>query len=339
MLRLACISCLSVSLLTVGACSTARPVKSATTGADPADVAEALVAEPSPQAAATAQEVEEVSAGPVRRIYSQVSQNRSRAKTAEFVQVDSREGRLAGTLLDRAELPVSQYMDLHSGRPNRPKLNWSKVRRAEAFFIEFNPPMEEWPSLSGSGQAVAQQATLTACGSDGVPFTSGSAQRRVWHDGTETIETSAGTFKDCTRLRAETELRFGRWATIQVEETAWLSPQAGVVRRTEHLHGRAVVILRFNSTYRYDLKSFEPASEARLVSDVKRQPAAPGGAETPEEISPNSRHGAPQVRSDQSDWPSWQFASRWARLAIHIERSRAGPRVAGLAVDYAGGGE
>jgi hypothetical protein len=223
--------------------------------------------------------------------------------------VETAEGRVAGTLLDRASLPVSQYMDLHSNRPQRPRLSWPRVRRAEAFFVEFDPPMEEWPTVAEAQPMLEQHATLTACGPDGIPFSRGDARRRVWHEGVETIRTPAGAFTDCLRVRSETELTFGRWASIRVQETAWLHAQAGVVRRTERIHGHAIIIFRFDSTHRYELEIYDGAlTSGRLVN------------------SP------PDPAVDSSGVLTHR---RWARLAIHLERTGARPRVAGLAVDWA----
>ncbi len=304
-------------VLTLGGCRSAAPTRSAAP-IEPSGGSFTHTDAPSP-----AEDSEHAAnAGPVRRVYSQVTAGKSKAKSVEFVQVDGAEGRLAGTLLDRAKLPVSQYMDRHSQRPTRPQLNWPHGRRAEAFFIEFDPPMEEWPQVVREDRPTDQHAGLIAFGSDGLPFTHGKARRRVWHDGVETIRTPAGKFADCTRLRAETDLRFGRWASLRVQETAWVSPDAGVVRRTERITGHAIFIFRFDSTHRYELTSHDPTASARLVRHSPSDSASPvdkgeSGGGVSEEVS--ARNSAPK---------------RWSRLAIHIERAGARPRVAGLAVDW-----
>lgn len=281
-------------VLAAGACRSADPVS--------------LAAPPVGSSAVLSQSsgTESAAAGSSRCVYSQVNTSARQAKANEFVQIDTPSGRLAGTLIGRAEFPVSQYLDPDSRGRDRPELNWPPHRRAEAFFVSFDPPMEEWPPGSGEERVSEQRAKLVAYDSYGVPFTEGRARRRVWHEEYETVQTPAGTFENCSRLRSDTELRFGWWAGMHLYETAWLSADGLVVRRMERITGHAMVILRFDSTHRYDLQSLESIPiAARLV-------------ETASEVNHAAAPASP----------------RWARLAIHLERAASRPRVAGLAIDW-----
>jgi hypothetical protein len=156
--------------------------------------------------------------------------------------------------------------------------------------------MAEWPTGVRAGAPVEWQAKTTVYDRLGVPFAQGSAVRRVWWEGNETIEANGASYMDCARLRAETDLYFGWWASFRLRETVWLAQRVGIVRRVERISGRALLLFRFDSEHEYDLQAKE--------IDV------------------------PKTESSYSP-------RRWARLAIHLDRSLPRPRVGGLAVEWA----
>ena len=177
-------------------------------------------------------------------------------------------------------------------------MNWPSPPRkgSEALFAEFDPPMAEWPAGVRGGTPVEWRAKMTVYDRLGVPFAYGSAARRVWWEGSETIEVNGASFADCVRLRAETDLHFGWWASFRLRETVWLAERVGIVRRLERLSGRALLLFRFDSEHEFVLRSHEIEASKTEASSSPR---------------------------------------RWARLAIHLDRSLPRPRVGGLAVEWA----
>jgi hypothetical protein len=233
------------------------------------------------------------------RTYVRTNPARREGPPFLFVQTEDEHGRAGGSLTGRLEWPLSRYLDPHSDRSDRPIVKWPSPPRkgSEAFFVEFDPPIAEWPAGLRAGGPVEWRAKMTAYDRYGVPFAQGSAARRVWWEGSETIEANGASFADCVRLRAETDLYLGWWASFRLRETVWLGERVGVVRRVERLSGRALLLLRFDSSHQYVLQG----AEADL-SSAEASPALP---------------------------------RRWARLAIHLDRSLPRPRVGGLAVEWA----
>jgi len=148
-----------------------------------------------------------------------------------------------------------------------------------------------------AGAPAAWQAKMTMYDRDGVPFAYGSATRRVWWEGYEAIETDGASYVDCVRLRAETDLHFGWWASFRLRETVWLAQRVGVVRRLERFSGRALLLMRFDSEHEYVLREHQMETSKTEVSSVQPH--------------------------------------RWARLAVYLDRSIPRPRVGGLAVEWA----
>jgi hypothetical protein len=215
---------------------------------------------------------------------------------APYVQSEDEHGRVEGTLVGQVEWPLSDYLDPHTARPDRPRMSWPSPPRngTEALFAEFDPPMAEWPEGVRAGAPVEWQAKMTVYDRLGVPFAYGSAARRVWWEGNESIEGNGATYVDCVRLRAETDLYFGWWASFRLQETVWLAEGIGIVRRVESIGGRALLLFRFDSEHQYVLETHE-------IEAIKTEaPASP---------------------------------RRWARLAVYLDRSIPRPRVGGLAVE------
>jgi len=232
------------------------------------------------------------------RMYSRTNPSRRGESPAPYVQSEDKHGRVEGTLVGQVEWPLSEYLDPHTARPDRPRMSWPSPPRkgTEALFAEFDPPMAEWPTGVRGGAPVEWQAKLSMYDRDGVPFAQGSAARRVWWEGNETIEGNGESYTDCVRLRAETDLHFGWWASFRLRETVWLAQTVGIVRRVERISGRALLLFRFDSEHEYTMRAHEIEASKTEASSSPR---------------------------------------RWARLAIHLDRSLPRPRVGGLAVEWA----
>lgn len=233
------------------------------------------------------------------RRYIRTNPSRRDESPAPYVQNEDEHGRVEGSLMGQEVWPLSEYLDPHSVRPDRQRMNWPSPPRtgSEALFVEFDPPIAEWPSDVRANASVEWKAKMTAYDRFGVPFAQGSVVRRVWWEGNESIEAEGTSYSDSVRLRAKTDLYFGWWASVRLRETVWLARHVGVVRRIERLSGRALLLFRFDSEHEYVLREHE-------------------------------------MEVSQTDASSSQ-SPRWARLAIHLDRSLPRPRVGGLAVEWA----
>lgn len=234
----------------------------------------------------------------VDRSYARTNPNRPKDPPMPYVHSEDEHGRVEGSLLGRVEWPLSEYLDRHSDRPLRPRLKWPTPPRrgSEAIFVEFVPPVDEWPEGVRIGEPVEWKAEMSAYDRLGVPFARGSATRRVIWEERDTVEADGTTYTDCLRLRVETDLSFGWWAIIRLRETVWLARNIGIVRRVERINGHALLLFRFDSTYEYVLQTHEADASSQQMSAPHR---------------------------------------RWARLAIYLDRSIPRPRVGGLAVEWA----
>ncbi len=232
------------------------------------------------------------------REYVRTNPSRRGESPIPYVQSEDGNGRVEGSLVGQVEWPLSGYLDRHSDRPDRPRMNWPSPPRkgTEALFVEFGPPIAEWPARLRADAPEEWQAKMSLYDRLGVPFAQGLAARRVWWEGRETVEVGGTFHTDCVQLRAETDLHFGWWASFRLRETVWAAPGVGIVRRQERLSGRALLLFRFGSEHEYDLQTHK--------------------------IESSKTGASPTLR-------------RWARLAVYLDRSLPRPRVGGLAVEWA----
>jgi len=236
-----------------------------------------------------------------QRLYVRTDLSEPQKLSSPYRQATTISDRLEGSLYGLSMQPLAAYLDPHGHRRDRPHLDWpAGPERSHEFFVEFDRPLAEWPLRINRQAPAVMRSRLKAYDGDGLPFADGSAVRRVWFEGYEDVAFDRVQYAECLRLRAETELRFGWWASVRLQEHVWLVRDVGVVRRVERLAGRAL-LTRFRSAHRFDLKSHEPlnAQTTDCPTFVPRPPSAP----------------------------------RWSRLAIHLDRSLPNPRVGGLIVE------
>jgi hypothetical protein len=241
---------------------------------------------------------------PATRTYLQVNSDDPGELSRRYEQRYGFAGRIGGSLIGRFDWPLAPYFDRDSNRPNRPRVAWptGEERAVEAFLIEFDPPIAEWPAAIRPGEAVEAMTRMRAFDRWGIPFTEGSARRWVRLGGIEDVVSGGATFADCVRLESDTDLWFGWWAFVGLRETVWFARGGGLVRRVERIKGNALLIFRFNSTYEYE-----------LLDEAVAQP------------------------STEAVGAAHELPRRWARLAICLDRGVPRPRIGGLAVEWSKG--
>ncbi len=224
-----------------------------------------------------------------------------RSAAKEYGRRSFPQGRVEGHLLDRIQWPLDQYIDRASNRPDRPRIPWptGAERAVEAFLIEFDEPVTEWPEHIQEGEIHHQASGMRAYDRWGIPFSRGSLSRTIWLHGTEEACGSGSKYRDCVRLESVTDLRFGWWAHVALQESVWFARSVGPVRRIERFSGSALLVFRFRSVTDYEL----------------------------------SRHSTDSSPSDQADALSGA-PRRWVRLAVSLVKGIPRPRLGGIAVEW-----
>jgi len=238
---------------------------------------------------------------PATRVFVRTNSNDSSESQTMYEQREETAGRIGGSLIGRVDWPLARYFDRDSNRPDRPRIPWptGDERAVEAFLIEFDPPIAEWPTTIQTGESVEAMTRMRAYDRWGIPFADGAARRWVRLGGFEAVVVGETTYADCMRLEADTNLWFGWWAFVRLRETVWLARERGLVRRIERINGNALLIFRFNSAYEYQWTDAGPTT---TVND-----------------SNTNRERVP--------------SGRWVRLAICLNRGTPHPRIGGLAVE------
>ncbi len=234
-----------------------------------------------------------------RLAYRRYEPGRGMVESERYTQDSYDWGQAEGTLLLRDVHPIARWLDPPARAADQPLCDWPKGggRNAGALFLEFDPPVIEWPGDLPAVGSHVQVGKVTAYGARGVPFARGSVTRTVHGEGLDDIALSDIHYAACLRLTSRTELRFGFWSTVRLEERVWLVDGIGIVRREQRVVGVAMLLFPFGSRHVYELASHEPLAVA------------------PRERALRGR--------------------RWHRLAIYLDRVIPRPRVSGLVVEWA----
>jgi hypothetical protein len=203
-----------------------------------------------------------------------------------------RQGRLAeGIFMGRSILPLEDYLETENPNEGRPA---SPLDENEwAVFFELDPPIDPFPSEMSKDQELVTETVLRYYDRAGNLQGRGTLRRTAAFEGFEDIQTQAGFFENCLRMRVDLRIHFPWAMSMDWTTYRWLSIEAGEVRRIERYSGM-FFILYFRSAYEYLLTS----------SDVAR---------TSEEERPLPRF--------------------WEHGLYGLERGLPRPRLSGLVVD------
>ncbi len=276
------------------------------------------------------------------RVYLRTNLKDSKDVPVLYERRDNTNQRAEGRLCSVRSKPIASYLAPPKVRNHVVRFPWPDKKKpvGPAFFIEFDPPVAEWPErLTGSDDALVN-ANMNVYDRAGNLFARGTAARRVRLEGYETIEVGGNVYPDCLSLSSEIAFHFGWWATFRLSEQMWVSTEAGLLRRTERVHGVALLMFRFDSLYQYELVS---GSDAQQLVEAE---ISPGENQFPKKRSHEEpSHGKPPHDMHSKENPSEkeipQSSSRihslphWTRLAIYLDRDVPRPRVGGLLIEYA----
>lgn len=152
--------------------------------------------------------------------------------------------RIDGMLYGHALADLAEYI---SGR----RTDWPQAD-FPVYFIEFDPPIPEWPSQITSGIQAEWNAGIICHPMGGAPL-SGTAIRQVWLEGREDVTVRGETYTNCVVLGSNTVFDLGLLLAMEMKERVWLSEGTGVVRRTQTVAGRILGLIGLSATYEYDL--------------------------------------------------------------------------------------
>lgn len=254
---------------------------------------------------------------------------------------DDTNQRAEGRLCSVRSKPIASYLAPPKIKNHVVRFPWPDKKKpvGPAFFIEFDPPVAEWPErLTGSDDALVN-ANMNVYDRAGNLFARGTAARRVRLEGYEIIEVGGIVFPDCLRLSSEISFHFGWWATFRLSEQMWVTPDAGLLRRTERVHGMALLMFRFDSLYQYELVSGSDSQQlvkAEISPSENRIPKK----QSHNEPSHEKLQHETLLRENALEKEISQSASHvhslphWTRLAIYLDRDVPRPRVGGLLIEY-----
>jgi hypothetical protein len=168
-----------------------------------------------------------------------------------------------GILVDRPIPEMNSVLQPRKNpdRPTRTALE-TFLEGNTACIVAFEPPAQLYPESLAPGMTVREEVKLYYYGRDGRYGTHGTVTREVTLEGLESVDTPAGRFEDCLRLRVKTVfslLNWGMWANLT--DYVWLAKGVGEVRRIERIEGAAWIFL-FDGTAEYRLVRHEPATDA-----------------------------------------------------------------------------
>jgi hypothetical protein len=229
-----------------------------------------------------------------------------------------------GLLEQRPFPPVSHYIGQPEDRAASPATQPAARGRAAAplrgglgLLFELEEPLPPIPTELSETEPHTASTTIRYFDHHGKLDSEGTISRVAEIEGIEDVETPAGLFENCLRVRVDLTFRFGRAHVVEWTSYMWLSPELGEVRRIQRMWGR-VWVLWFSSAHEYKLVSFEP-EEASLTAF--RTEGSPG----------DSAGGA---------GPGWMHpglgpTGAWSQGAILLDQSFPHPRIGGMVVDFA----
>jgi len=220
--------------------------------------------------------------------------NQSRGRSAIVKPADCLEADLVGRwVYERSELvgrpddppvtyarvirPGRRSEGVFVGRPIQPLENYllddreadsqpsSPLKSNEwGIFFELDPPIDPYPPELADKKTLVAKTALGYHDGTGRLQGRGTVQRTAELEGFEDVQTPAGLFARCLRVRVELHVRFPWMLTMNWTTYLWLSAEAGEVRRVERFSGW-FLLFWFRSAYEYQLTGYE-ARPAPLVA-------------------------------------------------------------------------
>ncbi|NLX14833.1 MAG: hypothetical protein GXY44_14450 [Phycisphaerales bacterium] len=204
-----------------------------------------------------------------------------------------------GILAERSFLPLDRYLVSTSAQPSeaaRPRLSFGRLM---TIYFEVTDPLATMPLELESNQPIRSSTSIRYFDYLGRPSMLGTVTREAEIEGYEDVESPAGSFANCLRVRVDLKVTFPWTMVADLKHFVWLSPQVGEVRRVQNMTGW-FLIFWFGSTQEY-----------RLTEYTKPPVADP-------------------VDPAQAD-----LAPKWKRGLVVFDRGYPSVRIGGMVIDLA----
>lgn len=267
-----------------------------------------------------------------RRAYLRTNLKHPQDSPELYTRLESEDRRAEGRLTRVKVRSMAEFLHRPDARNRVVKFPWPDKRRptGPGFFIEFDPPVAEFPERVSADGLSTVQARMLVYDRAGNPFVQGTAVRRVKTEGFEAIEVQGTRHEPCLVIDSETALQFGWWATFRVSERLWLTEELGVVRRTERIQGTALIVIRFESAFQYDIVPGNAQVKSMRPQPIEQRTElrSSGPMDAPRRAGRGEQAESSMVRNTEARLP------RWKRMAVYFDRDVPNPRLAGLLIEY-----
>lgn len=207
-------------------------------------------------------------------------------------------GRAEGVLADANPLPLRRFLDPDSTSRERDRFPWAKIgSKTYGYIVVFHPAVPEFPDPLNADSSGLVRTGMTVFDPSGIPFADGTATREVEFGGFGSAKSSNHEYSRCASIKVETDFTFGWWCKVRIRESMLVDRVLGIIERTEHISGSAMVVFSFESIRTYALV---PPTES-------------------------TEHSKPKTMSK---------IPKWSGLAVQMERIFHEPTIKGLVAEY-----
>lgn len=235
-----------------------------------------------------------------RRVYERRDYPlRKDPSTSEYPRLHCPDRIQEGMLADRSYLPLDRYLqdpDDRSSDEQRPRLSFGRLM---TIFFELAEPLPTMPPELELNNPIRSSTSIRYFDHRGRSSMLGTVTREAEIEGYETVESPAGHFENCLRVRVDLKVHFPWTLVADLKHVVWLSPQVGEVRRLQNMRGW-FLIFWFGSTQEYRLVSYSDHPE-----------------------------------TGESDQVSADVAPEWKRGLVVFDRGYPSLRIGGMVVDLA----
>lgn len=179
-----------------------------------------------------------------------------------------------GNLIGRTFDPLDSYVEQRrkhgldnatkgaGKQTNKPRRRWKRapLRGEYGVIMTFEEPLPPLPLELKPGEAQTFRTKLRCYSESGKHYYDGSVTRNVLLVGRGSLTVGDERYDKVLRLRMTTRFYFHWTSVLDIDQTVWLAPDVGVVRRVDKIVGW-ILLLPYSSTERMDLVAFDrPAS-------------------------------------------------------------------------------
>jgi len=160
--------------------------------------------------------------------------------------------------------PTTSPADGQRSGEQRPR---APLQGGTGIFFRMAESADPVPEELESVGVITSQSAVAYYDYRGILQARGTMRRVTILEGVEDVETKAGRFQGCYRIRVDLSVYFPWIAIIDLSHYLWLSPEVGEVRRVQRLSGW-FLIFPFESADDYRLISYTPSPVSGQIDEV-----------------------------------------------------------------------